>query len=162
LSLVQAYYFTPTLLGPEESWRLLRWCVEQGASEFSLRVLSVASESGPIADEFEDAFAACFISTARRRVMTSVTGDRTRDVRLWRLDSTSAALLESYLPRGLFTNAVNPLGWFEDPLVYRNGELMLGVVTHEQEGVLRVSSDELRELERLGFDFELAGNSIEY
>jgi hypothetical protein len=39
---------------------------------------------------------------------------------------------------------------------------MLGVVTHEQEGVLRVSSDELRELERLGFDFELAGNSIEY
>jgi hypothetical protein len=83
-------------------------------------------------------------------------------VRLWQLTDHSVAALRTFLPGGLFTNVVDPAGWLEDPIVYRNGEPMLGVVTHEQEGLLRATAEELRELETLGFDFERSGASIEF
>jgi hypothetical protein len=158
---MQTYYFTPALLGPEESWRLLRWCAEHGGAELTVRVLC-ASHPAPIADGFEDAFAGSLVAEARRRVISSASGGRMQTVRLWHLTDHTMAALRTFLPAGLFTNVVDPAGWLEDPIVYRNGESMLGVVTHEQEGLLRATAEELRELETLGFDFERSSASIEF
>lgn len=159
---MQTSYFTPDSLSPAASWRLLRWCAEHGGSELSLRVFCEAGEPAPIADRFEDVFAPSLLGEARRRVLSRAPGETTRTVRLWRLVDDTATLLRAFMPQGLFTHAVDPRGWLEDPTVYRQGELMLGVVTHEQEGVLRATADELRELAALGFAFQPAGTSITF
>ncbi|HEX6532946.1 MAG TPA: hypothetical protein VF041_00030 [Gemmatimonadaceae bacterium] len=151
--LIRTRHFTPASASPDDTWRLLRWCVEHGASEFSVRVMCEAGEPAPTADRFEDTFAPALVGEERRHVLSHPVGEDRPTIRLWRLDDRTEALLHPYLPQGLFTNAVDPRGWIEDPLVYRNGELMLGVVTHERDGVLRATADEMRELDALGFVF---------
>ena len=74
----------------------------------------------------------------------------TREVRLWRLTPLSATLLHEFLPDGLFSHDVQERGWFENPIIYRDGAFLCGVLTHERDGCLRVSSDEARELSLLG------------
>ena len=71
-------------------------------------------------------------------------------MRLWRLTPLSATLLHEFLPEGLFSGDVQERGWFENPIIYRDGAFLCGVLTHDREGYLRVSSDEARELSRLG------------
>lgn len=158
--MIRTSYFTPESLSPDDGWRLLRWCAEHGAAELSVRVMCEVGGPAPIADRFEDTFAPALVGEGERRVLSSSPGEHRRTIRLWRLDERTETLLRPFFPRGLFTNAVDPRGWLEDPLVYRNGELMLGVVTHEREGVLRATEDEMRELDALGFTFEPAGARI--
>lgn len=150
--MMQSWFFTPALLGVKESWRLARWCAERGADEFTVRVLC-AEDQGTRADEFEDAFDARFVATDLRRVVAARDDEPARHVRLWRLDDEALQALHEFMPDGLFTHRVDPRGWLEDPMLFRGGHLMLGVVTHQREGVVRVTPDELRELERIGFDF---------
>ncbi len=152
-------YFTPALLGAAESWRLLRWCAGHGGTELSVRVMCATDEPAHIADRFEDELSGAFLTEAARRIVAPG-GCRDAAVRLWRLDDGSLELLRGFMPRGLFTHRVDPAGWLEDPIVYRGNEVMLALVTAEQEGLLRVEADELRELERLGFGFSAAGAAI--
>jgi len=56
------------------------------------------------------------------------------------------------LADGLFTKPTYANdGWLEDPTFYRDGAILLGVVSHEDEGFLNISTNELADLERLGF-----------
>jgi hypothetical protein len=41
--------------------------------------------------------------------------------------------------------------WFEDPVIYRDGQLMLGVLSHEAFAVLRLEDHELPQLATTGF-----------
>lgn len=157
----QSSFFTPALLGVKESWRLAHWCLEHGANELSVRVLCAAGQ-GTRADAFEDAFEARELRTDRRRVPFAAADEAARDLRLWRLDAEALSALRRFLPDGLFTHRIDPHGWLEDPTFFRHGELMLGIVTHEREGILRVTPDELRELERIGFDFAPSASSIRF
>jgi hypothetical protein len=150
--MTQSWYFTPALLGVKESWRLARWCVEHGADEFTVRVLC-AEGQGTRADQFEDTFHDRVLATDLRRVVTTPQDEPVRHVRLWRLDEDALQALRAFLADGLFTHRVDPHGWLEDLMLFRDGQLMLGVVTHQREGVVRVTPEELRELERIGFDF---------
>jgi hypothetical protein len=159
--MIRSWFFTPALLGVKESWRLAGWCVEQGADEFSVRVLC-ADDQGTRADQFEDAFERRFIATDLRRVVASREDEPARHVRLWRLDDEALQQLRTFLLDGVFTHRVDPLGWLEDPMLFRDGQLMLGVVTHQREGVVRVTTDELRELERIGFDFAPEPTAIRF
>lgn len=159
--MTRCWFFTPALLGVKESWRLARWCVEQGSDEFSVRVLC-AENQGTRADEFEDAFEQRFVATDLRRVVAAREDEPARHVRLWRLDEDALQALRAFLPDGLFTHRVDPHGWLEDPMLFRDGRLMLGVVTHQREGVVRVESEELRELERIGFDFAEEATAIRF
>jgi hypothetical protein len=149
------------MLGVKESWRLARWCVENGADEFTLRVLC-AQGQGTRADAFEDAFAERFVTTDLRRVAAAPDDEPARHLRLWRLDEPALHALRPFLPDGLFTHRVDPHGWLEDPMLFRDGQLMLGLVTHQREGVVRVTPDELRELERVGFDFSHEATAIRF
>ncbi len=155
------WFFTPALLGAAESWRLVHWCIENGADEFSVRVLCATGE-GTRADEFEDAFERRQLASDLRRVPFALDDQPAGLVRLWRLDDRAVPLLREFLADGLFTHRVDPRGWLEDPMLFRDNQLVLGVVTHQQEGVLRVTPDELRELERTGFDFSHEATSIRF
>lgn len=159
--MTRAWFFTPALLGVKESWRLARWCVENGADEFSVRV-HCAQDQGTRADAFEDTFDERFRATDLRRVAAAPDEEPARHLRLWRLDEDALQALRQFLPDGLFTHRVDPLGWLEDPMLFRDGQLMLGVVTHLREGVVRVTPDELRELERIGFDFAQEATAIRF
>jgi hypothetical protein len=157
----ESWFFTPALLGVKESWRLARWCVEHGADEFTVRVLC-AEGQGTRADQFEDTFDDRFITTDLRRVVRALEDEPARQLRLWRLDEDALQALHAFLPDGLFTHRVDPHGWLEDPMLFRGGQLMLGVVTHQREGMVLVTTDELRELERIGFDFSPEATAIRF
>ena len=159
--MTQSWFFTPALLGVNESWRLMRWCIDQGADELSLRVLCAAGQ-GTHADEFEDAFEQHLLPTDVRRVASALDDTPARTVRLWRVDGGTPTTLSEFMPDGLFTHRVDPHGWLEDPMLFREEQLMLGVVTHEREGVLRVTPEEHRELQRIGFDFTTTASSIRF
>ena len=47
-------------------------------------------------------------------------------------------------------------------MFYRHGELILGVVSHEGEGILRVTPEERQLSEREGFPFRTSGAYVGY
>jgi hypothetical protein len=159
--MTRSWFFTPALLGVKESWRLARWCVEHGADEFTVRVLC-AEDQGTRADQFEDTFDDRFAATDLRRVVTAPEDEPERHVRLWRLDEEALQALRAYLPDGLITPRVDPQGWLEELILFRDGPRMLGEVTHQREGMVRVTAEELRELERIGFDFAPEAMAIRF
>jgi hypothetical protein len=72
-------------------------------------------------------------------------GDFRRSVPLYRLNEASIQMLMKRLPEGLFFPLRVPARgkeFLENPTFYRGGELMLGIVTHEEEGVLLIRSEE--------------------
>ena len=88
---------------------------------------------------------------ARRRVLVDVEeSDGTREVRRWTLCDESIAALLPFLARGVLHHAPAPDGWLDDLAVYRDGELLLGIVSHEREGVLRLRDDEHAAVAALG------------
>ena len=55
------------------------------------------------------------------------------------------------LPSGLFQfSCGDRTGWAEDPVVYRNGRLMLGIISHEGIAELRISKREEESLATIG------------
>lgn len=134
-----------------ESRRLLAWALERGADEFTLQVMALQGIDAPHADAFEDALAPWARESASRPVLHRAPGpDQVRTVRLWALTPASLALLEEFLTDGLFTYDAQERGWFENPILYRRGALLLGAITPEREGIVRVSDEEQAELAALG------------
>ena len=121
------WFFTPALLGAAESWRLAHWCIGNGADELSVRVLCASGE-GARADDFEDVFESRQLASDLRRVPFAADDQPAGLVRLWRLDADTVPMLRQFMPDGLFTHRVDPRGWLEDPMLFRDGQLMLGVV----------------------------------
>jgi hypothetical protein len=77
--------------------------------------------------------------------------DLHRETELWKLNQSTIDVLKHALPAGIFQYDPRDGGWFEDPILYRNGELMLGVLSHEAFAVLRVSDRESAQLAAAGF-----------
>ena len=159
--MTRSWFFTPELLGAQESWRLATWCVEHGANELSVRVLCAEGE-GSRADRFEDALVNRQLASDLRRIAFAPDDEPARVVRLWQLDDEALASVRAFMPEGLFTHRIDPHGWLEDLILFRDGQLMLAVITHQREGIARVTAKELRELERIGFDFAESATSIRY
>ena len=84
--------------------------------------------------------------------MSGRTADElTRTSKVWELNATTIEALQLALPGGLLAyDPVEP-GWFEDPVFYRNGRLMLGVLSHEAFAIMRISETESAELTAAGF-----------
>jgi len=143
--------------------RLLRHLLDHGADEFSITVMALQDTPAPFADAFEDALAPYERPAASRRVLTASTPtDFVRPVRLWTLSEASLARLLSFLHGGLFHWPAGPDGWLEDLTLYRRGELLLGLVSHEQEGVLRLTRNEHRDVAALDIPSELTAEWIGY
>lgn len=156
------YLVEPGLRG-NRGLRLLRYLLERGADEFSIKVMALADMPAPFADAFEDELGPYEHPTAERRVLARP-GEHgtTRAVRLWAFNQDSLARLGSFFDDGVFHCPPGPDGWLEDLTLYRRSELVLGLVSDEREGALRLTPRELDEVAALGIPFERSAESIEY
>jgi hypothetical protein len=79
--------------------------------------------------------------------------------KLWNLTPESIAVLRSLFPAsGLFTPpAHSDDGSLEEPTIYRDGHLMLGIISHEQEGYLDITLEQSAELIPQGFKLHARG-----
>ena len=148
-----------------ESWRLTHWCKTRGATDWTVTAIAVEGEETETFDRFNEVMAPYRLPDVMRRHLTAYQGeDFAKNTRLWKLTSASLAALKETLLDGIFTYDIeaNSNGWFENLILYRQGELMLGVVSHEAEGVLRVTSEERQSLEREGFRFRARGTYVGY
>lgn len=156
------YVFEHGLRG-DRGPRLLRYLLEHGADEFSVRVMTLQDVQAPFADAFEDELGPYERAMATRRVLTASTpADFVRPVRLWTLNEATVERLLSFLDEGLFHSPAGPDGWLEDLTIYRGGELVLGLVSHEREGVLRLSHDEHPQVAALGIPSEATAEWVDY
>ena len=148
------YVFEHGLRG-ERGTRLPRYLLEHGADEFSITVMALQDTQAPFADAFEDELGPYERPVAARRVRTGVEAmELTRIVRLWAFTEASLLRILSFMDTGLFHCSAGPDGWLEDLTIYRRGELALGLVSHEQEGVLRLTHQEHAEVAALDIPSE--------
>jgi hypothetical protein len=150
-------------ISPEQSWRLVAWCMANGADEFTIDGITSEGASITIFEEFDKVVGAYRRPSALRRHLSAPTADElVRLTELWTLNQTSLAALERALPDGLFTYNFGLESWFEDLVLYRQGELVLGVITHESEGVLRVTPLQRADLDCSGIRYRLENVWVEY
>jgi hypothetical protein len=146
-------FIAPSDFSAAETWRLVKWCQELGADEFTIDCLAADAIAVPEVWRAFDQLAKPHSrgDGIRERMSGATADDLTRKTRLWKLNGETIQALRSVLPDGLF--GYNPAegGWLEDPVFYRDGRLMLGVLTHEAFAVLRVSDAESEKLTAAGF-----------
>lgn len=157
------YVFHEDLAGPE-SRLLLDWCLARGGDAFTLVV--IGSPDGP--DEVERELRSRLAPFALhagvvRPIPEPEPGSYwTRPADLWRLTPESAEILWSALDEDLLTYYPGGAEWCEDPIIYRSGELLLGVISHEQEGILRVGPEDEASLRAAGIPFRGEGRYVGY
>jgi hypothetical protein len=136
-----------------QTWQLVEFCATRGATEFTVCLMTLQGSAAPNIAQVEDALSPFQLPTAPRELMTVLVGQpQVQPTRLWTLTPEAAAILRRFLPEGLFDypSADWDAGWLEDPTVYRDGTVVLGVVSHEGEGILTLSAAEHAEVAALG------------
>jgi len=146
-------FLVPSEYSPEDSWRLVEWCRSLGADEFTVDMLGVdPAQSDSLHAQFGRAASAHARPEGKRERMSGKTADALhRDTEVWALNEDTVVILRHAFPAGIFQYDPRDGGWFEDPILYRKGELMLGVLSHEAFAVLRVSETESTQLAAAGF-----------
>ena len=161
--MLETRYLTEQGVPRERGAALLRYLLHRGADELSIVVMALQETQAPFADAFEDAMAPFERAVAPRRIPGAVEGQpMPSDIRLWTLDATSLERLLGFLDEGIFHCPAGPDGWLEDLRVYRAGELLLGIVSHEREAVLRLTPQEHADVRGLGITSERSSESIRY
>jgi hypothetical protein len=140
-------------LSAAETWQLVEWCRKQGADEFTIDCLNSDARAG---EKLWLEFLALVKPYARgeavrERMNGQTVDDLTRRTSVWELNPFTVGALRQALPGGLFQYDPWEPAWFEDPILYRNGEMQLGVLSHEAFAVLRVSESEAEDLKDAGF-----------
>jgi hypothetical protein len=146
-------FLVPSEYSPADTWRLLDWCRELGADEFTIDYRSVDSILvGKVWADFDMKVREFHRGKKNRERMSGKTvDDLRRYTDLWQLNDETIGALQSVLPAGLLQFDPQEDAWFEDPVFYRDGELMLGVLSHEAFGVLRLGDAEVSLLSAAGF-----------
>lgn len=146
-------FLIPSDYSAADSWRLLEWCKAHGADEFTVDISSADDRAADILGHGFLSVVTPFShgTKIRERMSGPTADDMRRDTALWTLNADSISALMKALPDGLFE--YDPLrgAWLEDPVIYRGGELMLGVLSHEAFAVLRLAEDEAAQLADAGF-----------
>lgn len=134
-------YLAPADYSAEESWRLVEWCREIGADEFTIDCVESDARAGEIVWQPFEKIANPFsrAEQTRERMSGATADDLTRRTQLWELNPTTVGALPLALPNGLLSYDPEGQAWFENPILYREGDLLLGVLSHEAFAVLRLS-----------------------
>jgi hypothetical protein len=144
-------YFSFDEVTADQGWQLLSWCRRHGANEFTLEALVTGKQSARMQRFFERLNPHAQSSAPRRLLSAPVGSSFIRDVPLWKLTPLTEELLrEAWIP-SFISHAYDADLWLEDLAVYRDAELMMAVLSHEDGGILRVTQSELDELRQLGF-----------
>ena len=146
-------FLAPSDFSAAETWRLVKWCQGLGAEEFTIDCLTPDAIAVPEVWREFDEMAQPFSrgEGVRERMSGATADDLTRSTRLWGLNENTIQALKRALPDGLFGYTPAERGWFEDPVFYRDGRLMLGILSHEAFAVLRLSQAESDQLSAAGF-----------
>ncbi len=138
---------------PHETWKLLDWCRKSNSKEFTIDLMEILDVPAPDVREAESLLKEYELPSENREHLTAPNKDQIiRPTNLWQLCNESIQVLKILFPDGLFTHpSCEDNGWFEDPTFYRNGELFMGIVSHECEGLINVTYDEAVQLQELGF-----------
>jgi hypothetical protein len=152
LSLIKRY-LAPADFTPEESWRLVEWCREIGADEFTVDCVGSDARAEAMTWQPFERIVKPFSrgEETRERMSGATADDLTRSTRLWELNPVTLGALQQALPNGLLSYDPEGRGWFEDPILYRDGNLLLGVLSREAFAVLRLSVAESMRLSAAGF-----------
>ena len=151
-------------LGEAGSSRLLTWYRALGADSFTFTVIGTPPESERDAAAIEAPLGPFGLPASRiRAIPEGQPGSYwTRVTALWELnDSTEATLLRCF-PTGLLTYLPLNGSWCEDPCLFRGEELMLGIISHENEGVLRIHASEQSVLDQSDIPYRLKGEWVGY
>ena len=144
-------FFSFDDLSPDQAWGLLEWCRLHEADAFTISALVTGSESSAMHSLFQE-LKPDELPPAPRRLLTAPSREQfVREVPLWRLSDRTVGLLRQAMPNGFATREYVVDLWLEDITVYRATEFMMGVLSHENGGVLRVTELELQELHATGF-----------
>jgi len=161
--MLEVRYVADHGLRGERGPRLLRYLLQRGADELAISVMALQDTPAPFADAFEDEMAPFARGVAPRRTPASPPATNVvHPVRLWSFDDRSLRHLLSFLDDGLFHCPPGPDGWLEDLAIYRAGELVLGLVSHELEGVLCLTAEEHAEVARLDIPSQPTAEWIGY
>jgi hypothetical protein len=146
-------FLAPSDFSADETWRLVKWCQELGADEFTIDCLAADAIAVPEVWRGFDQLVKPHSrgEGVRERMSGATADDLTRRTRLWELNGDTTQALRRVLPDGLFGYSPAEGGWFEDPVFYRDGRLMLGILSHEAFAVLRVTEVESEQLLAAGF-----------
>lgn len=152
MSLVKRY-LAPADYSAEESWRLVEWCRDLGADEFTIDCVGSDARAEAIVRQPFEKISNPFSQgeETRERMSGATADDLTRRTRLWELNPDTLGALQLALPNGLLSYDPEGQGWFEDPILYREGDLLLGVLSHEAFAVLRLSVLESVRFSAAGF-----------
>ena len=161
--IVQRHVFH-TDLGIEGAKRLLAWCRSRGADSFTFTVIGSPPELERQAAVIEAPLEPFSVAPSRIAVIPEeVPGSYwTRVSVLWELNDATEAMLLHAFPRGLLTYMPTDGSWCEDPCLFRGPELMLGVISHEGEGVLRIEASEQVPLDQIELPYRLKGEWVGY
>jgi hypothetical protein len=168
--LVERYVFHADL-GEQGARRLLAWCRSQGVDSFTFTVIGSPPDLERDAAAIEASLEPYSLPTTRvRTIPDGEPGSQwTRVSVLWELNDTTEPILLACFPRGLLSHIVTdpsvarPLkSWCEDPILFRGDELMLGIVSHESEGVLRIHAREQLALDQSEIPYRLHGEWVGY
>jgi hypothetical protein len=153
LNRVRKGFLIPSEYSAADTWRLLEWCRELGADEFSIDYRSIdAVVVGKVWADFDAAVRGFYRGkNSRERMSGRTVDDLRRHTDLWQLNDQTISALQRALPSGLLQYDPQEDAWFEDPVFYRDGEMMLGVLSHEAFGVLRLGDAEVSLLSAAGF-----------
>jgi len=146
-------YLAPSDYPATAAWQLVDWCRSIGADEFTIDwVESDTRTAGTTRNPLEKSVQQFARREQTRERMSGRTADDLRrTTKLWTLNDVTMKALRDALPGGVLSYDPTEPGWFEDPVFYREGNLMLGVLSHEAFGVLRVSAGEAARLSAAGF-----------
>jgi hypothetical protein len=150
-------------LPDDKAWHLLEWCHSRGADEFTLFGIVCEGSSDAPLREFDRLAKPFRRSRASRRHLSGPAGKGLiYETDLFELNSETISALRVAFPQGIFDYYPASSAWFEDLEVFRAEEMMLGVITHEHEGVLRVSPEERALLDKAGIAYRLKGEWVGY
>jgi hypothetical protein len=146
-------YLAPSDFSAAESWRLVDWCRSIGADEFTVDCVVANDVLWPKRwESFEKLIHRFFRGEQKRERMSGRTADDlVRTTKVWELNDATALALTHALPDGLLAYDPSEESSFENPVLYREGRLLLGVLSHEAFAVLRMSDDEAHALRQAGF-----------
>jgi hypothetical protein len=146
--LVERYVFHEDL-GKPGGERLLAWCRSLGADSFTFTVIGTPPALERLAAVIEAPLASFRISPAKLRTQVDV---------LRELNDTTEAYLLKCFPHGLLTYApARGIAWCENPCLFRADEMMLGVISHEDAGVLCIEAREQLTLDQSELPYRLEG-----
>jgi hypothetical protein len=157
------HVFHEDIAGPE-SRRVLEWSLARGGDAFTVSVIGSPGGPDEVERELRSRLAPYALAPGTVRAIPKPEPGSywTRPADLWRLTPESAEVLWAALDEDLLTYYPGRAEWCEDPIIYRSGELLLGVISHEQEGVLRVDREDEASLHAARIPFRAEGRWVGY